>query len=222
MAEAELELPPRGMITLFRRTLVLDDRGLHLGRKHIAWDDVAFYTYTWEDGVLAGDIYIIARDDRWLRIDDRYHYWRQAADRILAELHPRLRADPDFYPFELTAGELRHARFGALALGEIDRVEIAPSPDGPGLVVHDRRTAGGGDPDGVGGGAGAARRASQRWWSIDALDKVHSPVLLLDCLAARGVAVGATVPLWLPPSAGGLAEQVAGKGELPAAHLVQR
>ena len=202
MASEELELPPRGMITLFRRPLVLDDLGLRLGKKRIAWDDVDFYTYTWEDGFLAGDMFIVTRDDRWMRIDDRYYYWRQAADRILAELHPRLRADPDHHPFQLTATELRHLRAGSLPLADIDRVEIAPGPDGPALAVYHRR--------------------SPIPWSLDGLDKVHSVVLLLDTLVARDIAIRAAVPLWLPPSAGALADDVFAQIDLPTAHLLRR
>jgi len=202
MASDDLELPPRGMITVFRRPLWLDEHGLRLGKKRIAWDDVEFYTYTWEDGFLAGDIYVVSRDDRWMRIDDRYYYWRQAADRILAELHPRLRADPDLHPFQLTATELRHVRFGSLALADIDRTEIAPSADGPALAIYERR--------------------SPTPWSIDGLDKVHSVVLLLDELVARGVALRALSPLWLPPSAGRLAEDVAGQVDLPPAQVIRR
>ena len=137
-----------------------------------------------------------------MRIDDRYYYWRQAADRILAELHPRLRANPDLHPFQLTATDLRHVRFGTLALADIDRVEIAPSPDGAALALYDRRSPG---P-----------------WSLDSLDKVHSVVLLLDELVARGVALRALAPLWLPPSAGQLAEDVAGQADLPQAQLIRR
>ena len=200
--ERKLELPPRGMITLFRRPLILDELGLRIGKKRIAWDDVDFYTYSWEDGFLAGDMFIVTRDDRWMRIDDRYYYWRQAADRILAELHPRLRADPDHHPFELAGSELRHVRAGSLAVGDIDRVEIAPGPDGPALAVHTRH--------------------APEAWSLDGLGKVHSVVLLLDTLVARGVAIRAAVPLWLPPSAGSLAEDVCGQVDLPPAQLLRR
>lgn len=201
MSSEELELPPRGLITLLRRPLVLDERGLRLGKKLIAWDDVEFYTYTWEDGFIAGDIYVVARDDRWMRIDNRFYYWRQAADRILAELHPRLRANPDYHPFRLSATELRHARSGALPLTAIDRVEIAPSSDGPSLGVFDR---------------------SSKAWSIDGLETIHNVVLLLEDLIARGIAVRAAVALWLPPSVGQIADEVAAPVTLPQAEIVRR
>jgi hypothetical protein len=201
MSSDELELPPRGLITLFRRPLVLDERGLRIGKKQIAWDDVEFYTYTWEDGFIAGDIYVVARDDRWMRIDNRFYCWRQAADRILAELHPRLRAAPDYHPFRLSATEVRHARSGALPLADIDRVEIAPGSDGPTFEVFTR---------------------SSREWSIDGLETIHNVVLLLEDFVARGIAVRAEVPLWLPPSVGRIADEVARPVTLPQAEIVRR
>jgi hypothetical protein len=201
MSSDELELPPRGLITLFRRPLVLHDRGLRLGKKQIAWDDVEFYTYTWEDGCVAGDMFVVARDDRWVRIDNRFYHWRQAADRILAELHPRLRADPDYHPFRLSATEVRHARSGALPLADIDRVEITPGSDGPTFGVFDR---------------------GPKAWSIDGLETIHNVVLLLEDLVARGIAVRAEVPLWLPPSVGPIADKVARPVTLPQAEIIRR
>jgi hypothetical protein len=201
MSSEELELPPRGLITLFRRPLVLDGRGLRLGKKQIAWDDVEFYTYTWEDGFIAGDIFVVARDDRWMRIDHRFYDWRQAADRILGELHPRLRANPDYHPFRLSATELRHARSGALPLADIDRVEIAPGSDGPTFGVLDR---------------------GSKAWSLDGLETIHNVVLLLEDFVARGIAVRAAVPLWLPPSVGPIADEVAKPVALPLAEIVRR
>jgi hypothetical protein len=202
MSDVELELPPRGLVTMFRRPLILDGRGLRLGDRQIAWDDVEFYTYRWEDGHVAGVIYVVARDDTWLRIDNRYYYWREGADRILAELHPRLRADPDYHPFRLTAAALHHVAVGALAFTEIDRVEIAHIGDGPGVVVIAR----GGSTD----------------WSTDPLEAVHDLVLLLEELIARGVAVRASVPLWLPPSVSQISESFATEVTLPRAEIVRR
>ena len=202
MSDAELELPPRGLITLFRRPMLLDGRGLTLGDTHLAWDDVEFYTYRWTHGHVAGDIYVVARDDCWLRIDHRYHYWRQAADRILAELHPRLRARPDFHPFQLTATELRHAAFGTLALTEIDRVEIAHVGGGPGLAV--------------------IARGQADDWSTDGLETVHDVVLFLEELIARGIAVRPNMPLWLPPSVRQISKGFAAEVSLPQARLIRR
>jgi hypothetical protein len=202
MSDVELEMPPRGLITLFRRPLILDRTGLRLGDKRIAWDDVEFYTYRWEDGHIAGVIYVIARDDTWLRIDERYYYWREGADRILAELHPRLRTDPDFHPFRLTDTALHHVAFGALAFTEIDRVEIGHVGDGPGLTVIER--------------------GSSTDWSTDPLEAVHDLVLLLEELIARGVAVRASIPLWLPPSVSQIADGFALEVALPRAQIVRR
>lgn len=202
MSDVELELPPRGLVTLFRRPLILDANGLRLGDKQIAWDEVEFYTYRWEDGYVAGVIYVVARDDTWIRIDNRFYYWREGADRILAELHPRLRADPDYHPFRLTDTALHHVAFGALAFTEIDRVEIAHIGDGPGIAVINR---------------GAAAD-----WSTDPLEAVHDLVLLLEDLIARGVAVRASVPLWLPPSVSQISEGFTSEVTLPRAEIVRR
>jgi len=175
---------------------------LRLGDKQIAWDDVEFYTYRWEDGYVAGVIYVVARDDTWIRIDNRYYYWREAADRILAELHPRLRADPDYHPFRVTDTALHHAAFGALPFAEIERVEIAHVGDGPGIAV--------------------IKRGSTSDWSTDAIETVHDVVLLLEDLIARGVAVRASVPLWLPPSVRQIADGFAAEITLPRAEIVRR
>jgi hypothetical protein len=202
MSDVELELPPRGLITLFRRPMMLDARGLTLGKTHIAWDDVEFYTYRWENGYVAGDIYVVAHDDTWLRVDNGYYYWRQAADRILEELHPRLRPRPDYHPFRLSDTELRHAAFGTLALTDIDRVEISHVGGGPGLAV--------------------IRRGSADDWSTDSLETIHDVVLLLDELIARGIAVRPTIPLWLPPSVRQISEGFASEVSLPQARLIRR
>ncbi|HEU4727775.1 MAG TPA: hypothetical protein VFT22_07805 [Kofleriaceae bacterium] len=202
MPAASLELPPRGLITLFRRPLILDGNGLSLGAKQIAWDDVEFYTYRWEDGYIAGTIYVVSRDDAWIRIDNRYYYWREAADRVFAELHPRLRADPDYHPFRLTDTALHHVAFGALPLIDIERVEIAHVGEGPGIAV--------------------IARGSAADWSTDPLEAVHDLVLLLEELIARGVAVRASVPLWLPPSVSQIANGFSAEVTLPRAEIVRR
>src|SRR5574337_1145916 len=124
MADA-LELLPRSIL---RKPLVLDDRGLTLGKKHIAWDDIEFYTYSIDDGLIVGDIYVVSHSDAWARIDRRYHTWQLAADRILGELHPRLRATPDFFPFRLDRDQLHHVVAGDLPLAEIERVEVVHGP----------------------------------------------------------------------------------------------
>jgi hypothetical protein len=202
MSDVELELPPRGLVTWFRKPLILDGQGLRIGDTRIAWDDVAFYTYRWEDGYVAGTIYLVAHDDRWIRIDNRHYYWRQAADRVFEELHPRLRARPDYHPFRITDTELRHVALGALPFTEIERVEVANVGGGPGLAV--------------------IQRGEATEWSSDVLEAVHDVVLLLEELIARGVAVRASVPLWLPPSVRQIAEGFAAEIDLPRAAIVRR
>jgi len=195
MADA-LELLPRSIL---RKPVLLDDRGLTLGKKHIAWDDVEFYTYVIDDGLIVGDIYVISKSDAFARIDRRYHTWQLAADRILGELHPRLRADPDFFPFRLDADGLHHVVAGNLPLAEIERVELV---HGPSIAV--------------------VQRGIKRDWTRDALETVHDSVLFLEELVARGVAVTASISIWLPPSSQGLADALAREANLPSARLVRR
>jgi len=202
MGHDDLELPPRGLITLFRRPMILSARGMTLGERTLAWDDVAFYTYRWEDGFVDGEIYVVTRDDAWMKLDNRYYYWRQAADRVLAELHPRLRASPDYHPFRLTDAELGHAGVGSLALAEIERVEIASFGGSPRIAV--------------------IARGLRRDWSADDIEGVHDVVLLLEDLVRRGVAVQATTPLWLPPSVSDVAATLTSGVELPRAEIVRR
>ena len=191
-----LELVPRSVL---RKPLVLDDRGITLGKKHIAWDDVEFYTYSIDDGLIIGDIYVISKTDAFARIDRRYHTWQLAADRILAELHPRLRGDPDYFPFRLSDGELHHVVAGTIPLDDIERVDIV---HGPSLAI--------------------VQRGVRRDWTIDALETVHDSVLFLEDLAARGVAVTSSISLWLPPSTQGLSEILARAAVLPSARVVRR
>ncbi len=195
MADA-LELLPRSIL---RKPLLLDDRGLTLGKKHIAWDDVEFYTYCIDDGLIVGDIYVISKSDMFARIDRRYHTWQLAADRILGELHPRLRADPDYFPFRLTEDELHHVVAGTISLADIERVELV---HGPSIAI--------------------AQRGVRRDWTIDAMETVHDSVLFLEALVARGIAVTSSISIWLPPCTQGLADALALEANLPAARLVRR
>ncbi len=191
-----LELLPRSIL---RKPLVLDDRGLTLGKKHIAWDDVEFYTYCIDDGLIVGDIYVISKSDHFARIDNRYHTWQLAAERIIAELHPRLRADPDYFPFRLTEDELHHVVAGTISLAEIERVEIV---HGPSIAI--------------------AARGVRRDWTIDAMETVHDSVMFLEALVARGIAVTSSISIWLPPCTQGLADALALEANLPSARLVRR
>ena len=84
---------------------------------------------------------------------------------------------------------------------EIDRVEIAPTNDGPSFAVFARPPAA---------------------WSFDGLEAIHNVVLLLEDLVARRIAVRAEVPLWLPPSVGPIADEVARPVTLPQAEIVRR
>ncbi len=63
---------------------------------------------------------------------------------------------------------------------------------------------------------------SSKEWSIDGLETIHSVVLLLEELVARGIAVRAEVPLWLPPSVGPIADEIARPVTLPQAEIVRR
>ncbi|HEV7553803.1 MAG TPA: hypothetical protein VGO00_00025 [Kofleriaceae bacterium] len=197
----DLELAPRGTVTLFRKPIVIADDGMHLGDKHITWDDVDYYTYRWQAGHIAGDLFVVARDRRYLRIDHRYYDWRAGADRILAELHPRLAVDPYFQPFSFGEGELVHAGAGRIGLDLVDRVEVVRLGSEFAIAV--------------------IRRGDTHDWSHDQLVEVHDSLLFLDELVKRGVAVTGS-ELWLPPCLHHLADALGVAAELPRAEIVRR
>jgi hypothetical protein len=81
----------------------------------------------------AGVIRLWTADGRTIRINAGLWYRNTAIavalDRILAELHPRLRGRPlEFAPFTLTEAGLTHPKLGSVALADVSRVELVFSP----------------------------------------------------------------------------------------------
>lgn len=130
------------------------------------------------------------RDDRPAR----------ASDRVLHELHGRLRADPYFAPFTLEEDALVHAVVGRLPLVEIEHVELAAYGSSIIVIVYARST-------------GA--------WSETDASQVADLWLWLEVLAERGVVIRASFDLHLPPVLTRLGDRIAAERRLPKATVVR-
>jgi hypothetical protein len=144
-----------------------------------------------------GRLTLVTRDGKRIRLDQRYHHVPLALDRTFAELHPRLRAANDFTPFALDDAELRHTRKGALALADIDRVDVA-------------------------GARVAIRRRGKRFaWASESMRRIKNVMLFLEELAERGLIVRANREVFVPPETLDKLELAASRqAALPAARVV--
>ena len=146
-------------------------------------------------GVLA----IVARDGHRLPIDHRYRQVSRAIEYALDRLHEQFGEDASFEPFSLAGSELRHARKGALALAEIERVEV----DGRQLAVY--------------------QRGQRRAWASAPLASVRNSTVLVESLADRGLTILASPALAITPAVKAkVAAAAARQAALPRAHVVDR
>lgn len=197
-------MPPRFEIAsrgMFNRRVVIDDLGVHRGKVILAWEDVDHYVYDWQDWQYPGEIILVGRRRRTIRISPSFADWHRAAERVFGELHPRLRQRPFFDPFTLEDDALVHRVSGRLPLPEIDHVEIASIGPDVVIVVHAR---GGGE-----------------WIHVDA-PFIADLWLLLEILDERGIAVRSSLDLFLPPVLSRLAERAAVEDRLPPVWITRR
>src|SRR4051812_3361618 len=132
-----LEVATRGM---FDRNLVLDDAGIRRGRALIGWDDIDHYRYDCHDWTRPGDLVLVTRAGRVVRVAPIFDQWQVVAERVLGELHPRLVRRPYFDPFALDGDALVHRTLGRLPLADIVHLELASI--GPALIVDVHARAG--------------------------------------------------------------------------------
>ncbi len=192
-----LAVVSRGM---FNRNLVLDGVGIRRGKLLVAWDDVDHYRYDWHDWSCPGDLVVVNRTRTALRIAPTFDQWPVVADRVLRELHERLRADPWFAPFMLEHDALVHVVLGRLPLAEIEHIEITAFGSSIIVVVHTR---------------------SAGEWSETDVSQIANVWLWLEMLAERGVAIHSQLALHLPPVLTLLGDQIAARRNLPKATVVR-
>jgi len=184
----------------FSRNLVLDGAGIRRGKTLVAWDQVDHYRYDWHDWSHPGDLVVVSRTGTAIRIAPIFDQWLVVADRVVRELHGRLRADPYFAPFALEQDVLVHVVVGRLPLVEIDHVELVALGSSVIVVVHAR-------------GAGE--------WSETDASQIADLWLWLEMLAERGVAIRSALALYLPPVLTLLGDRIAAGNHLPKATLVR-
>lgn len=196
-------MPPPVQIStrgIFGRRLVLDDIGIRRGSSFLTWDEVDYYLYDWKDWARAGDFLVVSRRGRVRRIAPIFDHWEVAADRLLDELHRRLRAIPYFDPFALDDDTLVHVRAGRLPFADIDRVEVAALGPNVIVVVHAR-------------GAG-------EWATADA-SQIADLWLWLELLSEKGVTILSSLSLHLPMSRSDLSDRISAAARLPRATVVR-
>ena len=197
MASDPLEIASRGM---FSRNLVVDAAGVQLGKKRLAWTEVDHYRYDLQDWRRRGDFELTTAANRVVRLEPIFDHWPLLAEYVLDALHPRLRADPYFHPFDLAADGLGHVGLGRVAYADLDHVELAAVGTGVVVFVH--------------------TRAKKEWVRAELRD-IANLWLWLEALIARGVSVRSELDFHLPPSLSPLAAHLALAGRLPAAKLVR-
>jgi len=191
-----LMVATRGM---FHRNLTLDDAGVHRGKTLVAWDDIDHYRYDCQDWSRASDFVLVTRSAQLIRISPVFDQWQVVAERILRELHPRLRAGAYFDPFGFDDAALVHRSLGRLPLADLVRLELAFAGSSMVAVVH-------------------ARDAGE-WTQVDTSD-IANLWLWLEQLADRGIAIDSPVPLHLPPVLTRLADWIAAERGLPRATVI--
>ena len=186
--------------SIFSRKLVLDEAGLRRGKTLVPWDEVDHYRYDWHDWSHPGDLLVVGRGEV-IRIAPVFEQWPVVADRVLRELHGRLRADPYFEPFAIEQDALVHVVSGRLPLAEIERVEIAALGSSVIVVVHAR-------------GAGECTEVEA--------SLIANLWLWLVMLAERGVAIDSPLALYLPPVLTRLGDRISSGRHLPKATVVRQ
>ena len=191
-----LMVATRGM---FNRNITLDDAGVRRGATLVAWDDIDHYRYDCQDWSRASDFVLVTRSAQLIRISPVFDQGPVVAERILRELHPRLRAEAYFDPFRLDDAALVHRSLGRLPLADFVRLELAFVGSSMVAIVH-------------------ARDAGE-WAQVDTSD-IANLWLWLDQLAERGIAIASPVRLHLPPVLTKLADWIAADRVLPRATVI--
>ena len=185
---------------IFSRSLELDEVGIRRGKTLVAWDEVDYYRYDWHDWSRPGDFVVVSRTGPVIRIAPIFDQWPVVANRVLHELHGRLRADPYFAPFTLEADALVHAVVGRLPLVEIEHVELAAFGSSIIVIVY--------------------RRSTGAWSETDA-SQIADLWLWLELLAERGVVIRASFELHLSSVLIRLGDCIAAERHLPKATVVR-
>lgn len=193
---SELLVASRGVFT---RNLVLDEQGIRRGGTTIAWDDVHAYYYDWTDWSRPADFIVERTSGAQIRIAPVFDQWELVTERVLRELHGRLRGRARFAPFAFEADALVH-RIGRVPIAELERVELGALGASVAVEVHAR-------------GKGV-------WTELDA-GMIANLWLWLEALAERGVVIASALQLWLTPSLAALGDRMAAVNRLPRATVVR-
>ncbi len=167
----------------------------------MAWVEIDYYLYDWHDWSRPGDLLLVSKRGRLLRIKPTFDHWQVTAERVVSELHPRLRSSPWFAPFTLEDDALVHPSAGRLSLADLEQIELAALGREIMVYVHAR-----------GGIEWAAVEASQLadFW------------LWLEMLNEREVMLRSGVLVHLPSSLSALERAFARGLNLPSARVIRQ
>ncbi len=147
-----------------------------------------------------GGMKIIAKDGQAMKLDLRYKDIAPALDRCFDELHARLRDQPrDYAPFTVSASQITHAKKGALALADIEKVSVTS------------------------GRISVRKRGKRLAWATAPMSRTKNTMLFIDDLAERGIIIDAQTDVFVPlPTLSKLRASVSRQAALPSAKVVQR
>lgn len=145
----------------------------------------------------AGRLTIVGK--RTVAIDARYAKVTDALDPIFDRLHAVVGPRRDFAPFTLGAGELVHAKKGAIALADIEKISV-----GSGRFFIKKR----------------GKRLS--WLSLH-MKQIHNGLLFIEALGEAGLIVDAKAGMFVPPTVlDKLHAATARQQAMPTARVVRR
>ena len=147
-----------------------------------------------------GAMKLVGRDGKVIKLDLRYKQVDAALDRCFDELHVRLRDRPrDYAPLAVSAAEVTHAKKGALALADIEKVNVS------------------------GGRISIKKRGKRLAWAAVSMRSMKNAMLFVDDLAERGIIVDAQSEVFVPvPVLAKLRAAASRQAAFPQAKIVQR
>ena len=147
-----------------------------------------------------GGMKLVGRDGKAIKLDLRYKQVDAALDRCFDELHGRLRDRPrDYAPLGVSAAEVTHEKKGALALADIEKVNVS------------------------GGRISIKKRGKRLAWAAVSMRSMKNAMLFVDDLAERGIIIDAQSEVFVPvPVLAKLRAAASRQAAFPQAKIVQR
>jgi hypothetical protein len=182
---------------VFGREVSMDVACIRRGGTVVVWTQLDHYRHEWDDWTRPGQLVAVDRRGKAIRLAPHAERWTEVAAFFFREAHPRLRANPNLWPFTIRDDGLA-CRDRTLAWSELASVELAPIGRRIDLVVH--------------------ARDGGEWFQLE-LRELASPWLLLELLVERGVVVHS--PLTVPVPVAAVVDAIATASRLPVARVVR-